>query len=243
MATWIAHLRIAEDLLERIAGLEPAQFAIGSVAPDSGIPDERWERFVPPPEVTHFMRSSSVHKDIADLAFYRDHLTCVAPQDRCRFAFRLGYFFHLITDNLWTLQIGLPTQERFSRQFAADPRFIWEVKRDWYGLDHLYVREHPDCLYWRVFLQAEPRDADLDFLPSTALERQLAFIKRYYRSEDGEIREMMVREKRYLSATQMDGFVDAAVMQLETVYHMLWPQPPGLGAAASVLELLAAAPG
>jgi hypothetical protein len=40
MATWIAHLRLAENLLERIPGLDEAQFAIGNVAPDSGIPDE-----------------------------------------------------------------------------------------------------------------------------------------------------------------------------------------------------------
>jgi energy-converting hydrogenase Eha subunit F len=40
MATWIAHLRLAENLLEKIEGLDAAWFAIGSIAPDSGIPDE-----------------------------------------------------------------------------------------------------------------------------------------------------------------------------------------------------------
>ncbi len=152
MATWIAHLRIAENLLERIPDLDPGQFAIGNIAPDSGIPEENWEKFNPPPDVTHFKRSKSVHKDIADLDFYRDYLAEIQPDDIPRFSFRLGYFFHLITDNLWTIQVGKPTQERFPEQFAADDKFIWEVKKDWYGLDHIYVREHPDCLYWRIFL-------------------------------------------------------------------------------------------
>ncbi len=53
MATWIVHLRIAENLLACIPALDAAQFAIGNVAPDSGIPDEKWEKFDPPPEVTH----------------------------------------------------------------------------------------------------------------------------------------------------------------------------------------------
>lgn len=40
-------------------------------------------------------------------------------------------------------------------------------------LDHIYVRAHPDCLFWRVFLDAELVSADLDFLPPQALLRQM----------------------------------------------------------------------
>lgn len=57
MAIWIAHLRLAENLLARIPNLDEAQFAIGNIAPDSGVPDEKWEHFDPPKEVTHFVRT------------------------------------------------------------------------------------------------------------------------------------------------------------------------------------------
>jgi hypothetical protein len=238
MATWIAHLRIAENLLKQLPALETAQFAIGSVAPDSGIPDENWEKFTPPPAVTHFKRSRSVHKDIADLEFYRGYLLQVDPQDRARFSFRLGYFFHLITDNLWTIKVGRPTQERFAEDFAADAKFIWEVKRDWYGLDHLYVRAHTECLYWRVFLEAEPQDAELDFLPQEALHNQLKHIKAYYQLDDDEIRDMMSRQKRYLTKTEMDRFVAATSESLAAIYQLLWPKPPELEHMVSALELL-----
>lgn len=56
MATWIVHLRVAESLLGTIDELDRCQFLIGSLAPDSGLPDEKWQRFEPPPEVTHFGR-------------------------------------------------------------------------------------------------------------------------------------------------------------------------------------------
>ena len=237
MATWIAHLRIAENLLECIPNLDPGQFAIGNVAPDSGIPDKNWEKFNPPPEVTHFKRSKSVHKDIADLDFYRGYLADVPPDDTGRYSFRLGYFFHLITDNLWTIQVGRPTHERYAAQFAADPKFIWEVKRDWYGLDHLYVRAHRDCLYWRVFLEAEPQDAGLDFLPPAALARQLKHIKAYYQMDDDEIREMMSRHKRYLTEPEMDRFVAEATERLEASERILWPVPPEIEGLDSALEL------
>ena len=188
MATWIAHLRIAENLLDHIPDLDPGQFAIGNIAPDAGIPDEKWEKFNPPPEVTHFKRNQSVHKDIADLDFYRGYLADISPGDSGCYSFRLGYFFHLITDNLWTLDVGKPTTERYAEQFAADKLFIWEVKRDWYGLDHIYVREHPDSLYWRVFLEAQPDSTELDFFPPEALHRQLHHIKSFYQRDDEEIK-------------------------------------------------------
>jgi hypothetical protein len=53
MATWITHLRIADNLLPLIAGLDEEYFAIGNLAPDSGVPDENWENFEPPPSITH----------------------------------------------------------------------------------------------------------------------------------------------------------------------------------------------
>ena len=45
MASWIVHLRIAENLLGFIPDLEPARFAVGNIAPDSWMPDEKWENF------------------------------------------------------------------------------------------------------------------------------------------------------------------------------------------------------
>jgi hypothetical protein len=50
------HLRLAENLLEMIDGLDGRSFAIGNIAPDSGIPDEKWESFEPPKEVSHVIR-------------------------------------------------------------------------------------------------------------------------------------------------------------------------------------------
>jgi hypothetical protein len=238
MATWIAHLRIAENLLERIPSLDSGQFAIGNIAPDSGIPDEKWEKFSPPPEVTHFKRSKSVHKDIADLEFYREYLIGISQDDVERFSFRLGYFFHLITDNLWTIEVGKPTQKRFPKKFATDDKFIWEVKKDWYGLDHIYVRDHPNCLYWRIFLDANPASVDMDFLPPEAVSRHLGFVKGYYQMESEEIQEMVTRPKKYLSKEDMDTFVDESTAKLYVIYQILWPTPPALDGKFSALELL-----
>ncbi|OQX63888.1 MAG: hypothetical protein B5M51_04510 [Anaerolinea sp. 4484_236] len=239
MATWIAHLRIAENLLDLIPDLNAAQFAIGNIAPDSGIPDENWEKFEPPPEVTHFKRNRSVHKDIADLDFYRGYLADLSSKEALPFSFRLGYFFHLITDNLWTVEVGKPTQKRFAKEFAEDERFIWEVKKDWYGLDLIYVRDHPESLFWRTFLNAEPKSCDLDFLPMAAINRHLKYIKTFYQRQDEEIQEAYRRPFIYLSQAEMDKFVEQVTQRLYRIYQALWVEKTPVPNEKSILSTIA----
>jgi hypothetical protein len=238
MATWIAHLRLAENLLERIPDLDEAQFAIGNVAPDSGIPDENWEKFDPPPQVTHFKISEGVHKEIADLNFYRQYLADVSPGDRARFSFRLGYFFHLVTDNLWSSKVGVPTSERYAAEFAADPKFIWTVKQDWYGLDFIHVRDYPDALFWRVFLNAEPIGFDLDFLPLAALNQQMQYIKGFYQRTDEKIQASTTRAYQYLNQVEMDRFIAETTGTLEKIYRILWHEKKETKGHLSALQLL-----
>jgi hypothetical protein len=161
----------------------------------------------------------------------------IDPADAPRFSFRLGYFFHLITDNLWTIRVGKPTQARFARQFADDDKFIWEVKEDWYGLDFIYLQAHPDSYFWRLFLDAEPESCDLDFLPPQALLRHLTYIKEFYQRQDEEIQSMTNRPFEYLSQAEMDLFVDETADRLDKIYRILWPVPPDLTRLDSALDL------
>lgn len=224
MATWIVHLRIAEALLAQLDDVEPALFAIGNVAPDSGIPDEKWETFDPPGKVTHFRQEPDMPWQCVDLAFYRTYLAPVSRHEAHeQFSFLLGYFFHLITDNLWHDQIYLPTRTRFAAQFKIDPKFIWEVKRDWYGLDFLYVRTRPDSLFWTIFLASEYTQNYLDFLPQHAIQHNLRHIKTFYQKTDEETENWFIqRPEKYLSDEEMDAFVDRATKMLMQIYQRLW---------------------
>ena len=194
MASWIVHLRIAENLLGLFPDLDPARCAVGNIAPDSGIPDEKWETFTPPTEVTHFGNFPGAYRSLADMEFYRQYLLPLRGNGSTNPAsFRIGYFFHLITDNLWSREIGIPTLKRYSAEFSADKDFIWEVKKDWYGLDFIYVRDHPDSLFWRVFLTATPETGDLDFLLPEGVRRNVEHIQQYYQRTDAEIQALYER--------------------------------------------------
>ena len=224
MTTWIGHLRITEALLSTIEGLDAAYFTVGSIAPDSGVWNEENQAYEPPVEVTHFHLGKEQKFRHADMSFYRQHMvplnqTAVNNAER---SFHLGYFFHLITDNLWSLQIGQPTKKHFPVQYEADPHFIWEVKRDWYGLDFVYVRSHPDSLYWQLFLECDYEEDFLPFLSATAVQQRLDYIKTMYQRTDDEIEAKYGnRPNLYLSQSEIDNFVEETAQHLCDIFHYL----------------------
>jgi hypothetical protein len=240
MATWIVHLRLAENLLTFVDGFDPAYLAIGSVAPDSGTPDENWENFDPPPEILHFHAPAGAPYPLSDLDFYRQHLQPSKGKkvDPEQYSFLWGYFSHLVTDNLWNARIGVVTEAKFATEFEADPKFIWQVKRDWYGLDFEYVRNHPDSLYWKVFLGCSYERDYLPFLPPAAIAQRLAYIQELYQRQDERVEEWYIqRPDLYLSQGEMEAFVEESTTILCSLYRQLWQAEAELKGASSALEL------
>jgi hypothetical protein len=238
MASWIIHLRIAENLLGWNPNLNAEKFALGSVAPDSGKPDENWEVFTPSTEITHFDTAENYPRRIADLDFYRRYLAPLrGTADTGLISFRTGYFFHLITDSLWSKEIGMPTHQRFEAEFTADKAFIWEVKKDWYGLDFIYLRDHTDCLFWSVFRTALPDRGGLDFLIPESLAWSVNHIQQYYQRTDTEVQALYNRPYIYLSAAQADGFVEASTRQISRIYKQLWIDGMPADGLVSALDL------
>ncbi|MGD2157605.1 MAG: hypothetical protein PVG14_03225 [Anaerolineales bacterium] len=239
MATWIGHLRIAENLLSLIDNLDAEQFTVGNLAPDSGLPDEKWERFDPPPEITHFKDSGEDDAEIQDLRFFDEYLASekVRP-DVARFSFLLGYFFHLVTDRYWYFEIGKPTMKRYSKQFEEDSDFIWEVKRDWYGLDHLYLREHPDSLFFGDFQAYEYRKDYLDFLTAEAIQHRIDEIRTVYQRDDERIHSLIERPFIFLGKDDMNRFVSNATDHLNGIHQILIVEQRDYNAARSSLDML-----
>jgi hypothetical protein len=182
MGTWISHLRVAESLLHHFPGLDEVTFAFGNLSPDSGIPNTDWTEFDPPKEVTHFLRKGEGEHAIHDLVFYEQYVANLKPEDDIElYSFRLGYFFHLICDILWARRIVTATRRDFKELFEINPKeAVGIIKDDWYGLDQLYVRDHPKNLFWRVILPSPDPPSYLPFVKNEALHHQYAHIRKYY---------------------------------------------------------------
>jgi hypothetical protein len=243
MASWIVHLRIADKILEHLPDLDAGQFAIGNVAPDSGVPDERWEVFDPPPEVTHFLHKETPDATgiCQDMKFYDQYMQGQVDlqEDPQRFSFLLGYFFHLITDNLWIDRIWHPTKKSYHSDFENNPEFIWEVKKDWYGLDFTYVRSHPDSLFWSAFIGSRYDEEYLIYFPPKAIADKIEYIKIFYQRTDEDVdNRLRLTNHIYLNEAEMALFVDGAYRDLLRIYQAIWERGVQTAGLTSAVELL-----
>ena len=152
MATWLAHLRIAELLVGQF-GFDKGAFYAGNIGADCGLPSA--DGFQPPKEITHW----AAHKSECDyMRFKTEYID--NETDPLRLSFYWGYFAHLMTDCLWCSVINSPTKEKFSALYAADrEEFYRLVKRDWYDNDFLFLEQHPDHPPLKILRDAVlPRD-------------------------------------------------------------------------------------
>lgn len=221
MGTWICHLRAAETLLPHFPGLDEVTFAFGNLSPDSGIPNADWSEFDPPKEVTHFLRKGEGEHAIHDLDFYRQYVAGIRPADDLQlYSFRLGYFFHLICDILWARRIVTATRRDFRELFDKNPKDAgWIVKDDWYGLDQLYVRDHPESLFWRVILPSPDPPSYLPFVRNEALHHQYAHIRKYYSQQEDQW--FLSLPYQYLNENTMTRMVNDSVAAVLLVHEKL----------------------
>ncbi|MCB9450758.1 MAG: hypothetical protein H6672_04930 [Anaerolineaceae bacterium] len=235
MTTWIGHLRIAENLLPHLPLLDERLFLFGSLAPDSGVPNADWTQFDPPKEVTHFLEKGLDEGNIKDLHFYRAYLAGVSPDDT-RYSYLLGYFFHLICDNLWSIRVGRPTRERLADMIAelGESEVIRRVKNDWYTLDFKYVRDHPDCAFWRVYRDAPPPPAVVPYLSDAALHQQITYIRDFYCNPPDDL--VIERAYPYLNEAHMARYVEEAAALLLRIHDCI--RDDGTGTGHTALKLL-----
>lgn len=222
MGTWISHLRIAEQLLAAIPDLDEASFTLGSLAPDSGVPVPGNEyRFEPPKEVTHFLNKGDDEGRIRDLDFYRGYVAMLAPAvDVKLYSFGLAYFFHLIADNLWALHMIRTHQDAYAWLFEQKGgQAWWDFKRDWYDVDHKYLRDHPTSLFQRVLMTAQNPPCHFPFLVESALNVQLDHIRAYYAQPDPS--RVLDRPYPYLNEATMTRYVNEAVAAILSIHRQI----------------------
>lgn len=201
MATWIAHLRIAENVLEQLK-LDRGLFLIGNLAPDCNKPNEDWSSFTPDVKITHFRISGTTTTEPD--RFLDEHYK---KDDVCsRKSFMLGYYSHLLTDNLWGAMIRKWKDENpeIKRKMSRDKSYIWTIKKDWYGQDFKYLRENENNVFTDEFLILDSVIDYLDFFPANIINEKLGYIKEYYTCEDNKIK---LDHYMYLTANQMDEFI------------------------------------
>lgn len=210
MATWIAHMRIAEYFMKKCKSLNCPEFLVGNIGPDCGVPNEDWSAFSPDKSVSHWNTGDGKKIDAED--FKSKYL----KQSDDRYAFYLGYYFHLLTDIEWSkFYRQKKTESIYAEGLNADKGFIWTIKKDWYGQDHLYLKNHPECVFFEVFAKITSfENKYFDFYPDDAFIRQINYITNFYLTTE----EDPDREFPYLTKVEMDRFVNDTINIIEKKY-------------------------
>ncbi len=215
MATWLVHLRVADCLYGEFYDLRSQMFFVGSLAPDCGIPNEDWTIFTPDKELSHF-KSDSNYKDWEYPEKFANKYLRGRSHTREEFSFYLGYYIHLVTDVLWSREILSPIKKRYEKEFIEDQQFIWKVKKNWYDLDHLYLKNHPDFHAYREYEKAKGfQNIYMDEFSKNAFAQRLEYITSFYNAAPhGNNFENM-----YLTEEEMDEFVAKAVEEIRSTSY------------------------
>jgi hypothetical protein len=177
MATWVAHFRIAEALLKQF-DLDTQSFLVGNIAPDSGVLADDNLSYIPSSHVSHWRNEG----DIQPERFYAE---CLEGRsfDTAEYSFRLGYYAHLVADQIWAESIWRPKKltPLYAEPMAKDPQFVWEIKKDWYGLDFLYLKENPQSIFHTDFVHIQDvPDYIADLFPTGAFTKRIQDTKTFY---------------------------------------------------------------
>ena len=212
MASWMVHLRIADLLLNRISGLCPTEFIVGNIAPDSGVPNEDWSVFTPSTTVSHFRTPRHKKADpecFAQKYFTAKHTKTYTPEE---LSFYLGYLVHLMTDVAWSNNILYPAKERFADEWAADSNAcIWRMKEDWYDLDFMYLRDHPNFRAFRIYQDAIGfENRFMEEFATDAFENRRQYITGFYL----EGKDNLDRHYPYLTKEAMNSFVEQTTEEI-----------------------------
>ena len=203
MASWIAHLYVAENMLDHI-NADPLYFAAGNIAPDCG---ERidYRVFLPDTKTTHFTKAD---KDACEYEnFYEKYVRKeTLPQRRSFFA---GYYAHLYTDVLWTKTVVKEEKEKYADMIKENGEDIFykKMKGDWYGLDFHFLKAHPDMRMWRLFCDIDEfPNTYLPFYPKDAFTKKFRQIREFYSS----VAETRPRRFRYMQPEEWEDFAKKA---------------------------------
>lgn len=215
MATWIVHLRVTERLLKSIDNLDEKLFIMGNLAPDSGVQNKDYTAYTPPSWVSHYKEEGEIsHTAIHPEWFVEQFLKeeQIKNYTKAQYSFYLGYLCHLLTDILWGKNIWYPCEEKYREQLEENKKkFVGKVKRDWYDLDFLYLKNDPDFSMFRILKTIGYFDNGyMDIFPKNAFEYRKNSIIEFYEGK----REGLEREYKYLTKERVDEFVTEAAGQV-----------------------------
>ncbi|MDE5865803.1 MAG: zinc dependent phospholipase C family protein [Lachnospiraceae bacterium] len=237
MATWVTHLIIADNVLDKIPTLCRHEFCVGNIAPDCNVENEDWTHFTPSREVTHWM--SGERKTASDCdKFYEEYIekrkhTISSVQEK---SFLWGYYAHLITDAEFQRYIRddkrieavwdrIVNHAELSLKANGMPKNWDSVKllinkedrmKDIYSIENEYLEKHPQSGYLTEILGLKSFPDYIDYLPNGSIIRKINIMGYRPKKESGKYPYIGMSKDEYAT------FINQATkLVLEAIYTHL----------------------
>ena len=110
----------------------------------------------------------------------------------------------------------------------------------WQSIEWIYVRDHPEAYFWKVFVDARYAGDYLPFLPAAAIQARVELLQDIYQRQDARTQALYALELEYFSSPMINDFVQQTSQELYTIYDHIWNQRVDLGQQDSALFLLEA---
>ncbi len=206
LATWVTHFRIAEELLRTELAVSRIGFLVGNIGPDCGLIGEDGIPH-PPKTITHFKGEGLINAE----SFYDEYLRGESEFVTEELSYYLGYFIHLVTDEEWLKILAEKKKEKVYQDILNSPDYARIVKRDWYGQDFLYLKQHQESIFWTDFQHIEDFPEYLSFFRDGQTLEQIENITNFYKNSSipGD------HDFIYLSTEEMDDFVNDTVRKIK----------------------------
>ena len=178
MATWVIHLRIAEIIAKELGNLDESDFAVGSIAPDSGRM-LAFKVYEPTTAITHWSKSGKKRYS-GYKTFYEEMIRACKE---CDYSFLLGYFVHLMTDNLWCWEAYFDIESKLVKTPQDKENLYGILKNEFTKLEYEFIKENPDFWGFKQLEKAESfPNRYFDYFDNTVIEERICGVLDYYKN-------------------------------------------------------------
>jgi Zinc dependent phospholipase C len=210
LATWMAHFRIAENLLNRGLRVTEKEFVVGNIGPDCGLPDPETGIFFPDKITTHFKDDGSINPELFLKKYIQEEDGFTDP---CS-SFYLGYYLHLVTDVEWSRMHREKKKEPVYQDILGTPGYTRAVKSDWYGADFVYLQENRNTIFHNVFQHINRFPDYLDIFPENQISTQIKRITEFYLGDSYAFALEPDYRFDYLTPNEISRFVEETTEKL-----------------------------
>lgn len=208
MPTWVTHMMIADQVLEKLPQLDRHGFYVGNIAPDCNIQNEDWTVYTPSREVTHWMKGARKVVSNVD-AFCEEYIIKRRGgiSGKEEYSFLLGYYSHLLADamfqemirdeervaTVWERmreeealvhclnELQARKEEVFQENWDTVKKLIpKEIRmRELESLEAEYLREHPLSGYITDIMPLKEFPDYIDYLPHGSIAFKIPYLGSY----------------------------------------------------------------